>query len=332
MTTPTAVPAAPVAAPAAPAPAPAPAPVAPAAPVTPAAPVAPAAPAATPATPAASAPAAPVESLIPEDPAPPAAAPQTDAEKLAAAQELVKQAAAAADPNSGKAWLLHEGVMGQGEKPGWFKSDKYKTVSAQAEAYTALESRFGSFKGAPKNEKGEIAYVFTPPEGFGNDVLKLEHPIMQSFTQWASENQLSQEGYNQLLGQLIQYEVAQAPNMPAIKGRLGENADSRISTAAAWVKANLGAEGFATFRSATSDKNADAVFKMTEMLIGKTSQFKMPKPGDDVPAGTGGDQLAKIKADHGAKMPDGRYRKDVDPAYALEIDKRYRDYYAAQGQ
>lgn len=291
----------------------------------------PAAPAVTPATPAASAPAAPVESLIPEDPAPPAAAPQTDAEKLAAAQELVKQAAAAADPNSGKAWLLHEGVMGQGEKPGWFKSDKYKTVSAQAEAYTALESRFGSFKGAPKNEKGEVAYTpFTPPEGID---VKFDHPMMQGFATWAGANQLSQEGYNELLGQLMQYEAAQAPNMTAIKGRLGENADSRISTAAAWVKANLGAEGFATFRSATSDKNADAVFKMTEMLIGKTSQFKMPKPGDDVPGGTGGDQLDKIKADHGEKLADGRYRKDVDPAFAANISKRYRDYYAAaQGQ
>ncbi len=54
----------------------------------------------------------------------------------------------------------------------------------------------------------------------------------------------------------------------------------------------------------------------------------MPKPGADVPAATGGDGLAKIKADHGAKMPDGRLRVDVEPAYRNEIEKRYRDYFA----
>lgn len=266
--------------------------------------------------------------MIPADPAAPPPVPQTDTEKLAAAKALVAAAEAAADPNGGKAWLLHEGVMGQGEKPTWFKNDKYKTVSAQAEAYVGLEKRFGGFTGAPKNEKGEVAYVFTAPEGVE---FKADHPMAKAFTEWAGANQLSQDGYNQVLGQLIQYEIAQQPNMADVKARLGENADLRISTASAWVKANLGAEGFSSFRSATTGANADAVFKLTEALIGKTGQVRMPKPGADVPAASGGDGLAKIKADHGAKMPDGRYRKDVDPAYAAEIDKRYRDYFAGQG-
>ena len=115
--------AAPAATPAAPAAsAPAAAPAAPAA-AAPAA--APAAPAATPAAPAA-------ESLIPDDPAPPPAAPQSEAEKIAAAKELIAKAEAAADPNGGKAWLLTEGVMGVGEKPAWFKADKYRNVAEQA--------------------------------------------------------------------------------------------------------------------------------------------------------------------------------------------------------
>jgi hypothetical protein len=252
--------------------------------------------------------------------------PQTEAEKLAAAKKLIDEAEAAANPNSGKAWLLHEGVMGQGEKPSWFKSEKYKTVAAQAEAYTALESRFGAFKGAPKNEKGEIAYKpFTPPEGV---TVKNDHPMMQGFTKWAAENQLSQEGYDTLLGQLVQYEAAQAPNMAAIKARLGDNADARIAQVAQWGKANLGNEGYATLRAATSGANADAVFKLMESMIGKTSQVRMPAPGADVPAATGGDQLAKIKSDHGAKDAQGRLRVDVEPAYRADIERRYRDYFA----
>ena len=282
------------------------------------------------AAPAPVAPAPQVDSLLPAEPPAPAAAPQTEAEKLAAAKELVKQADAAADPNSGKAWLLVDGVMGTGEKPGWFKNDKYKTVAAQAEAYTHLESRFGAFVGAPKNEKGEIAYTFKPPEGVE---FKADHPMAVAFSKWAGANQLSQEGYNTLLGSLIEYEMAQAPDMGAVKARLGDKADERIGAVAAWGKANLGAEGYATLREATAGKNADAVFKVLEQVIGKTAQVRMPKPGADVPGGVGGDGLAKIKSDHGARMPDGKtLRVDAEPGYRLEIEKRYRDYYAAAGQ
>jgi hypothetical protein len=240
----------------------------------------------------------------------------------------VKQADAAADPNSGKAWLLHEGVMGQGEKPNWFKNDKYKTVSAQAEAYVALEQRFGAFTGAPKNEKGEVAYKFTPPEGIE---INQDHPLLQSFNKWAADSQLSQQGYENMLGLLVQYEAAQQPDMAAVKTSLGEKADERILAVSQWGRANLGNEGFALLRQATSGKNAAAVLQVLEHVIAKTTQARMPKPGADVPGGAPGDGLAAIRAAHGAKDAQGKLRVDTDPAYRLEIDKRYRDYYAAQG-
>lgn len=323
--TPGAAPAAPPASPAAPA-------AAPAAPVAPAAAPAPAAPAA-PATPPVAAPAAPaapaVDSLLPADPTPAAApaVPQTEAEKIAAARELLKQADAAADPNSGKAWLLNDGVMGQGEKPAWFKNDKYKTVSAQAEAYIGLEKRFGSFTGAPKNEKGETTYAFTPPEGVE---FKADHPLAAAFTKWAGENQLSQDGYNQLLGQLVQHELDQQPKIGDIKARLGENADSRIAAVANWGRANLGADGYQTLRSATSGANADAVFKVLEKVIAQTAQVRMPKPGADVPTGAGEGLAAIVKA-HSERNAQGQLRVDAEPGYRLEIDKRYRDFYANAG-
>jgi len=332
VTTPAAAPAAPAAAPAAPAQAaPAAAPAAPvASPAVPAAPAAPAASAATPAaaSPAVAAPAASAgdvgESLIPADGAPAAPAAQTPEQALAAARKLVADHEAAADPNSGQAWLLQDGVMGQGSRPTWFKADKYKSVAAQAEAYPALEKRFGAFTGAPAEGK----YTFTPPEGVE---VQMGHPLMQEFTQWAAKAELSQEGYANILGMLVQYEAAQAPKMADIKARLGENADTRIATASTWVKANLGAEGFANFRAATTGANADAVFKLVEALVSKSGQVRLPRPGNDVPATAGGDGLAAIKTAHGAKTNDGKLRVDVDPAYRQEIEKRYREYFAAGG-
>ena len=308
--------------------APAATPAAPAASAPAAAPAAPAAaaPAAVPAAPAA-APAAPAaESLIPDDPAPPPAAPQSEAEKIAAAKELIAKAEAAADPNGGKAWLLTEGVMGVGEKPAWFKADKYRNVAEQAKAYSELEPRFGAFKGAPAEGK----YEFTPPDGVE---VAMEHPLMQEFTKWAAASQLSQEGYSNILGMLVQYEAAQAPNMAVIKERMGPDADQRISTVAQWGKANLGAEGFATLKAATSGANADAVFRVVEQIIGKTAQIKMPKPGADVAGGAQAEGLAAIKAAHFKRdEKTGKALVDVDPAYRRKVDKMYLDYYASTGQ
>lgn len=309
---------------------PAAAPVAPAAAVTPPAAAVPAVtppavPAAAPAvaapavTPPVDATAAPA-SLLPDDVP---AVPQTDAEKLAAARATVAAAEAAADPNGGKAWLLKDGVMGEGEKPAWFKQDKYATVAKQAEAYVHLESRLGSFVGAPKDG----AYKINVPAGVD---VKSDSPLMTEFTKWAAKSQLSQEGLDQLMGFLVQDVASRAPNIEAIRGRLGENADARIAAVAQWGKANLGTEGYATLRAATSGVNADAVFKVLEQVIGKTGQVRLPKPGPDVPGGAPGAGLAGIQAEHGAKDANGKLKVDTVPGYRQQIEKKYADYYAGQ--
>ena len=46
-------------------------------------------------------------------------------------------------------WHYAEGVPGQGDKQEFLK-DKYANITEQAKAYTELESRFGSFTGAPE--------------------------------------------------------------------------------------------------------------------------------------------------------------------------------------
>lgn len=310
---------------------PAAAPVAPAAAVTPPAAAVPAvtplaAPAAVPvvAAPVVAAPAAAaapaIASLLPED-AP--VVPQTDAEKLAAARATVAAAEAAADPNGGKAWLLKDGVMGEGEKPAWFKQDKYATVAKQAEAYVHLESRLGSFVGAPKDG----AYKINVPTGVD---VKADSPLMTEFTKAAAKMQLSQEGFDQLLGFLVQDVASRAPNIDAIRGRLGESADARIAAVAQWGKANLGAEGYATLRAATSGVNADAVFKVLEQVIAKTGQVRLPKPGPDVPGGAPGAGAAAIAAMQAEKGPDGKRKYETDPAHFAKVNKAWQDFHAGQ--
>lgn len=258
---------------------------------------------------------APVDSLIPDDAS-------VVAPVVAADPAVVVPPA---DPNSGKAWLLAEGVLGQGEKPEWLKSDKYKSAEEQAKAYVGLEKRLGAFVGAPKDGK----YEFKAPEGYDGVQVDMEHPLMKEFTKWATESQLSQKGYNEMLGMLTMYEAAQVPNMAIIKEKVGENADARIGAVAAWGKANLGPEGYATLRAATSGSNAADVFKVLESVIGKTKQVVLPKPGDDIPgAGAGG--KAEIIALQGAKGPDGKRLYD-QPVYRAMVEKRWNDYYSQGG-
>lgn len=269
--------------------------------------------------PAAVEPAAAVDSLIPADDAvvAPAADPAAPADPAAVVPPV--------DPNSGKAWLLAEGVLGQGEKPEWLKSDKYKSAEEQAKAYVGLEKRLGAFVGAPKDGK----YEFKAPEGYEGVTVDMEHPLMKEFTKWATESQLSQKGYNEMLGMLTMYEAAQVPNMAVIKEQVGENADTRISAVAAWGKANLGPEGYATLRAATSGANAAAVFKVLESVIGKTKQVALPKPGDDI-SGAGSGGKADIIAAQAARGPDGKRLYD-QPTYRAMVEKRWQEYYARGG-
>jgi hypothetical protein len=309
---PAVTPAAPVAAPVA----------APAAPVA-AAPVAPAAPAAAapaaPVTPAAAEPTNLLDAAV----APTAAEP-TQAEKVAAAQKVIDDARAQEDPNSDKNWVLAEGILGKGEKPSWFKADKYKSVEAQAKAYNDLESRFGAFKGAPPEGK----YEFKPPENLAGVQIDMNNPLMKGFNEWAAKNQLNQDGYNQVLGMLAQYEANQAPNFARIKAQVGENADQRITAVNQWSKANLDAAGQAAIRAAMTQPNAAEVFKTVEQLIAKTSQARMPKPGDDVATpGAGGAEA--VMAMQGAKGPDGKRLYDTDPKYRQKVAAAWKAHYDA---
>lgn len=341
MTTPAAVPAVPAAAvaPVAPVVAPVVPPVAVTPPAAVVAPVVPAAPVApvVPAAPVAVVPAAPVAASLLDNGEPPPEVPQTPEEKLTAAKKLIADAEAAADPNGRNpdgtktAWLLEEGVMGTGEKPGWFKSDKYKSVAAQAAAYPELEKRLGTFVGAPKDGKYEIAAAL-------KDVVQADHPMLEGFTKWAGTKQLSQDGYNELIGMLAQYDAGFAPQATIVTQAIGENAGGRIGAVMGWAKANLDPEGVAALRAATSldgnmhpNARVASAFKALEKVIAKTGQLKMPKPGVDVPGGQAAEGLAAIQAEHRALDASGKPKVNTVPGYREMIDKKYQAYYAAQG-
>lgn len=278
-------------------------------------------PAAASATPAAAAPATPA---TPAAPAAPAAAPVIDsllpaADPAAPVAPAAAPAAPAVPPTA--EWFYADGTPGKGEMPAWYLADKYKTVEEQAKAYPELAKRFGAFTGAPKDGK----YEFVTPEGLGVELVK-DAPIVQELEKWAAENQLSQVGYQHLLGKLAEYEASHLPNMNEIKGSLGANADDRINAASGWAKANMTPEAYQDFRIATSGKEAAAVFKTIEAVINKTRQVAMPKPGQDVQAAQP-NGLAGIQAMMEKRDANGKLQYMTDPDYRAKVEKANMEYH-----
>ncbi len=230
-----------------------------------------------------------------------------------------------AEPIPDPKWYLSEGVAGQGEVPDWFKADKYKSADKQAEAYKALEERFGAFTGAPEDG----VYKINMPEGFVGE-FDTSHQLFQDLNKWAGESQLSQTAYDNVIGMLTRYEASMLPDMGEIKKQLGDNADARISSVSQWAKSNLTEPEYEAFREAQTGLNAGAVFKAMEAVIARTRQVAMPKAGDDV-SGAVATGLEEINAMQAKLGEDGRRIYEHDSAYRDMVEKKRFAFFAAQG-
>jgi hypothetical protein len=272
-----------------------------------------------------------VTSILPEDgggAAPDAAAVAAAAAAAAAAKTKTGDVLST---NQGEAeWFLSEGVKGTGKAPEWYKADKYKNLAEQAKAYVEIEKRLGGFVGAPADGK----YEFKLPEGVTGE-FDQDHALMKEFNKTAAELQMSPEAYNRVLGMFARYEAGLAPdpaaNLAEAKTILGEKADERIASIAAWGKANLGSEGYKELRAALNAEVLPgaaiaAVLKTVEAIIGKTRQVAMPKQDDDTAAAVVGSE-AEINALQAKKGPDGKRLYETDPAYRAMVEQKRNDLY-----
>ncbi len=266
------------------------------------------------------------------NPAP--AAPAEDTAKAAAAADSLLDGAGptetepkapATPPEPPPTWFYADGAPGKGEVPVWYKADKYKTVEAQAQAYTELEKRFGAFAGAPKDGKYEKPTV---PEGLEGEFYT-DHPIFDKFSKWALDHQVSQDGYNSVLGMLAEYEAARVPDKVEILKEIGDDAEARLTSIKQWANANLTADEYGLLKSTlVPGEHTATVVKMVEKLIAKT-RVVAPKPGTDVSVGR--DTLDSIKEEHARKGPDGKRLYDTDMKYREMIENKYRTYYESRG-
>jgi hypothetical protein len=219
-------------------------------------------------------------------------------------------------------WYWQNGVPGEGEAPEWLKP-KYQSVADQAKAYTALESRFGSFTGAPEAYEVPGAEYFMKdidlPEGVDFN-LDESDPLLASFSELAKEMNLSQDGYNKMVGLYIKQQVndygAQMEEKANQKKLLGENADQRLTAIAQWGRNNLDEDGYAKLEE--SLQTAAAV-EVVEALIAKTRNAKVPTSSQV--QGAPGITKEDYDAEFAKKGPNGEWLYQTDPAHRSKVRK-----------
>jgi hypothetical protein len=290
-------------------------------------PATPAAPAATPATPAAPATPPPADSLLTVPATTPATPPATPPTEAAAPPATPP----ATPPPAAPEWFLADGVKGTGAKPDWFK-EKYKTVEEQAKAYVAAEKRLGAFTGAPEGE-----YAVTIPEQYKGVVdVDTTNPVFAELGKFARESNMSQQGYDGIIGLLAKYEASvysPPPTAEEAKTKIGANADTRLQSIGQYAGANFDEGTQKALKALFKPDNPYIAETVTavEALIAKSRQPSMPKPGDggDVPPVS---ELAAIEALHAAPDPKnpGKRLYQTDQAHREMVEERRRKYFAAQ--
>lgn len=218
-------------------------------------------------------------------------------------------------------WFLSETLQGEGEKPDWFKSEKYKTISDQAKAYTDLEGKFGSFTGSP--EKYEINLSDENRE-HGVEI-DADDPLLEAGMKLAKESNMNQEGFDKFVNMIAMMKVAENKAMEELKQdqfkALGDRAMHRIDNLVAWGNKNLPSELQEDY--ANMAQNAGSV-RIMEALIAKTRPGAI-NPTNPQPAAAM--TAEKIKEMQFALDDYGNRKMSSDPAYRKEVEGLMRDFY-----
>ncbi len=240
----------------------------------------------------------------------------SDADAVAAAVAPTEKtvAANASTTETPTAWAYAEDVPGEGDAPDWFKSGKYKTVQAQAEAYNALESKFGSFTGAPEayelnasDELTEAGVTFADDDG-----------MVGEFKTLATDMGINQEGFDKMLNLYGMVQLAEATadqeSRKVEMDSLGTTAQTRIDNISNWGKANMSAEQYQTFEGMFNTAGSIAVM---ERMIARTAAPSI------APA-----QVVAQPSITQAKLTEMQFAKDQygarkmnDPSYRAEFNR-----------
>lgn len=206
-----------------------------------------------------------------------------------------------------------------------FVLDKYRAdgrsdedaVYEQAKAYNELQSRFGSFKGAPEEYSINISEALTE-NGFE---LDNEHPVYEEIVNFAKDVNMDQGGFDKMVELFGMVELSEQQAWDEVANEemalLGENAASRLENLSKWGNANLPPDMIESFESLAT--SADAVALMEKMVAMTRSAPMEPNAAPAPAVDDAALREMQFKTDeHGNRLMavDPQYRKQVEEAMA----------------
>lgn len=205
-------------------------------------------------------------------------------------------------------YFLSDGVKGVGEKPEWYNSDKFKSVSEQAKGHSELHKAFGSFTGAPKDG-------YTLPEG-----IESEDALAAEYIKLATDMNMNQDGFDKGLKLLqSQSDVNEEVTREAEMLKLGDNADRRIQNLDAALKHKLG-DAYGAVSEMVVDANS---IMLAESLIKAYAPMKLPIEGGEHPQGI---TWSDIEVEMNKKDENGRLLRSSDQAHNAKVERMMKEY------
>lgn len=200
-------------------------------------------------------------------------------------------------------WYYDKDIKGTGEKPDWFKSEKYATAADQAKAYAEAEKRLGAFKGAPEN------YDLSLPD-HPDIKFSAEDPALKGFLESAKKNGVSQEYVSELLTTYAHAMTANIPDPDAEIAALGPNGKQDIQILAQWGNTAFSPEEFGVFKSMLTTAAAVRFF---EKVRGMTTAGDVAPPANTAVTRETEQQVRDA-------VSDPRY--DTDPNFRADVKRR----------
>ncbi len=211
----------------------------------------------------------------------------------------------------------------ENEKPDWLL-DKYmpegksieEATQEQAKAYTELQSRFGSFTGAPDEYSLEsIISEELTQEGFKLDT---ENPMVKDALEFAKEMNMNQDGFSKMINFWAMNELASSKayeqDMKEAFAKL-ENGQGRMDNISAWAAKSLPAD---MVQSLDGMMNTPESVKVVEKLIAMSRPGAVT-PDDAAPAPTA--TADEVRAMQFEKDEHGGRRIQTDPEFRAKFEK-----------
>ena len=186
------------------------------------------------------------------------------------------------------------------EKEGPELPDKFNNVDDLVKSYKMLESKIGSFKGAP--------------DEYTMEDHDMESPVMSGLADTAKELNMSNEAFNQFVGK---YESIRSDmndlEMREEMGKLGKNAEGRINSLNQQIDANMNEHQAEVLRNMAT--SADNIAVIEQLLQGRQSTPTTMQTSSNAPTDS------EIQAMLFAKNENGQLKMEVDSAYADKVNR-----------